>query len=173
MLRSPIRQYSATIAVVLASIGCDTPHTSAVIDNRYPASDAAPFVVFKAFWQAVPFNDPVMPGESSPEQSSVSASPNTAYALIAPGWDADAGPTPSSFILLRSRGDFGLNFDDTLHIPIDDAHFTGNCAVGSRLTQDEADFISQQVFPADMASFNYDALTCKATLIKPADGGAD
>ena len=158
--------------IAIVSLGCDMPHTTAIAENRYSTTDATPLVVYRAFWQAVPFNDPVMPGESSTEQPIVPASPNTAYALLAPGWDPEAG-TPTSFILLESRGDFGANFNDTLRIPIDDAHFTGNCAAGSRLTQAKADFIAQQVFPAVLGSFNYDALTCKTTALDPADGGAD
>jgi hypothetical protein len=143
--------------------GCDTPHTTVILDNRYSPSDTNAFVILRAFWQAVPFTDPVLPGESSTEQPTVSASPNTAYVLVAPGWDPDAGTAPSSFLLLRSRGDFGLDYDSTLRIPVDDAHFVGNCAAGERLTQDEADFIAAQVFPAQLSSFHYDARTCTTT----------
>lgn len=171
MRRSRIRQHYALIAALLAVSGCDTPHTSVIVENRYSTSEPTPFVVYKAHWLATRFEDPLLPGEVSAEQTSFSASPNTAYALIAPGWDPAAG-APTSFLLLQSRGDFALSFNDTLRIPIDDAHFTGNCAVRSRLTQEQAEFIAQQVFPSDLSSFKYDALTCK-TSINPADGGAD
>jgi hypothetical protein len=64
-----------------------------------------------------------------------------------------------------------VSLGDTLHIPVDDATFTGNCAAGSFLTQAQADFITREVFPGDFASRSYDAATCTTTPI--GDAGAD
>jgi len=152
---------------------CDqAPHTMAVLDNGYPADAGTPLVVYHAFWSAVPFQAPVPPGTSSDPQVAEPASPNTAYVVLAPGWDPQSSAPPTSFVVMQSRGGFGVNFNDTLHIPVDDTSFAGNCAAGSFLTQDQADFITQLVFPNDFASFTYDPTTCTTTPI-PGDAGGD
>jgi hypothetical protein len=146
--------------------GCENPTSSVVLDNGYPTSATNALVVYHGFWQAISFTKPVSPGSSSDPQITVPASANTAYVLVAPGWDpaADGGAsTPASFIVLQSRSGFGLRLDSTLHIPVDDARFMGNCAAGSFLTQDQADFITQRVFASDFAGLSYDAATCTTT----------
>jgi hypothetical protein len=104
----------------------------------------------------------------------VAASANTAYVVLAPGWDPTSDPTsttqPTSFIVLQSRDGFAVNLGDTLHIPVDDTTFAGNCTAGSVLTQAQADFITQLVFPSTFRSFHYDAATCTTTQI--GDAGA-
>jgi hypothetical protein len=144
------------------------PTTSVVLDNDYPPSSG--FVVYRAYWQAVSFSDPVFPGSSSDAQSTLAASANTAYVIVAPGWDPDAGspPTPTSFLLLQSIDGFGVDLGDTLHITVDDAHFAGNCAAGSHLSQAQADFITQfvlaDVFPDAAPPLQYDAATCTMSI---------
>lgn len=155
------------------------PTTSVVFDNDYPATAKDAPVVYLAYWQSVLFEGPVFPGASSAPQSTVAASPNTAYVVLAPGWDPEGGAPPSSFVLLQSRSGFGVGLGGTLHIPVDDSTFMGNCASASFLTQAQADFISQMVFAhvdagADAevhsTSFTYDAATCTAT-VAAADAG--
>lgn len=156
----------------ILAAGCDTPQTNVVLDNQYPPSQANALVVYRAFWQAVSFIGPIPPGSSSDPQSTAAASENTAYVVLAPGWNpaADGGPsTPASFIVLRSRNGFAVHLDTTLHVPIDDAAFAGNCAAGSFLTQEQADFITERVFPIDFAGLRYDASTCATTGV--ASGG--
>jgi hypothetical protein len=148
--------------------GCDTPHTYVVLDNNYPRSTA--LVVFDAFWQSVSFPIPVPPGSSSDLQSAIPASTNTAYVVLAPGWDPTSSTTPTSLIAMQSRTGFELHLDHTLHIPVDDTTFVGNCAAGSFLSQEQADFITQFVFASDFSSLSYDAATCTTTPIR--DGGA-
>jgi hypothetical protein len=160
-----------TCALWIFAAGCDTPQTNVVVDNRYPPSQANALVVYHAFWQAVSFTSPIPPGSSSDPQSAVAASANTAYVILAPGWNpaADGGSaTPTSFVVLQSRDGFGVHLDTTLHIPVDDSAFAGNCAAGSFLTQEQADFITQRVFQGDFAGLRYDASTCATT---PATGG--
>jgi len=147
--------------LALAFAACDTPHTMVVIDNDYdPASG---LVVYRAFWQAVSFPDPIAPGAPSDPKPTVAASPNTAYALLAPGWDPSSPDMPTSFIVLQSRTGFGVSLDQTLHIRVDDDTFTGNCSAGRWLDQKTADFITGQVFAADFALLGYDASTCTTT----------
>ena len=58
-----------------------------------------------------------------------------------------------------------MHLGDTVHIPVDDTTFIGNCAVGSFLTQAQADFITQIVFASDSGSYSYDPATCTTTLL--------
>jgi hypothetical protein len=151
--------------------GCGPPDTSVVLDNDYPSSAAAPIVVYQAVWQAVTFTTPVPPGSSSAPQSTVPASSNTAYAVLAPGWPTDASTPPTSLVVVQSQSGFSVHLDDTLHIPVDDTTFVGNCAAGSILSQSQADFITQLVFPTIFAGLEYDAATCTTTAV--GDGGGE
>jgi hypothetical protein len=145
----------------LLSCGWDTPHTEVVIANDYPPSTTN--VIYEAFWQSIAFTTPVPEGASSDPQTSLFASPNRAYAVLAPGWDPNSGAPPPSFVVLESEGGYALDFDNTLTIPVDDATFNGNCAAGSYLAQADADFITQQVFAQTFAGLRYDAATCTTT----------
>ena len=159
----------AAACCALAGAGCDTPSTDVVLDNDYPAYGTAPLVVVRGAWENAVFTD-VLPGESSAPLSTVAASESTAYVVAAPGWDPASGEAPTAIVVLLSRGGFALHWDQTLHIPVDDAHFAGNCAAGSPLTQAQADVVTGYVFPALFASYTYDAATCTATLV--GDAGA-
>jgi hypothetical protein len=89
---------------------------------------------------------------------------NTAYVLLAPGWASQSSAdTPTAFIVLMSRNGFTVHLGDTLHIPVGDTTFAGNCAAGSVLSADQADFITQRVFAHDFATLRYDAATCTTT----------
>lgn len=158
------RVSACVLSLALLAAGCnDTPYVYVVIDNDYPTSTAVPLVVYQAYWQAVSFTTPLAPGTTSAPQSSVAASDNTAYAVLAPGWDPTSTTSPTSFIVLQSRLGFAVHFDNTLHIPVDDTTFAGNCAAGSFLTQPQADVITQLVFPSVFAGLHYDAATCTTT----------
>jgi hypothetical protein len=148
---------------LLLVVGCwnlDTPHTNVALDNEYPASATVPLVIFQGYWQAVTFSTPILPGGSSGLQTTVPASDNTAYVVLAPGWDPQSSPQPTSFVVLQSRGGFAVALNHTLHIPVDDSTFDGNCAAGSTLTQSQADFITGITFPITFAGLAYDAATC-------------
>jgi hypothetical protein len=139
-----------------------------VLENDYPTSSQ--LVIYEAFWQSVAFTPsdamppsaftPLRPGMSSDPLPALAASPNTAYVVLAPGWDpASAGP-PTTFILLQSRDGFALQFNHTLDIPVDDSTFAGDCLAGSTLSQTEADFMTERVFQGLFAGRTYDAATC-------------
>jgi hypothetical protein len=162
------------LCLALPSAGCDAhPQSTVVLDNDYPPFATVPLPVYRAYWQAVSFPAPVAPGSSSDPQDTVPASDNTAYALLAPGWDPSGATPPTAFVVVQSREGFGVHLNDTLHIPVDDTAFAGNCAAGSPLTQAQADFITQLVFPCDFASFRYDAATCTTTPVADAGPGCD
>ena len=116
------------------------------------------------------FQNPVVPGSSSDPQSTVAASENTAYVVLAPGWDPASSTPPTSFVVMQSRQGFAVQLNNTLHIPVDDTTFIGNCMADSFLSQDQADFITRFVFPRDFASLHYDAARCKTTPLGDARG---
>jgi hypothetical protein len=162
--------YASIICALGASLvgGCDTPSTTVVLANDYPPSTTNPFVIHGAFWQAVSFPTPISPGTATAPHDTVAASANTAYVVVAPGWNptADGGAaTPTSFIVLESLLGFDVHWNSTLRIAVDDATFVGNCDAQSFLTQPEADFITERVFASTFAGLHYDAATCTTTLV--------
>jgi hypothetical protein len=160
----------AGLVLLALAAGCDQgPHTAVILYNGYSSSAPAPLVVYAAYWENIAFPTPVDPGASSPPQVAEPTSGDTAYVVLAPGWDPELSATPSSLVVMQSRNPIAVDFNDTLTITVDDADFIGNCASGSPLPQDEADFITQRVFPGDFASMRYDAATC--TLTPTVDGG--
>jgi hypothetical protein len=154
----------------VAAACTEPPATTVVLVNDYPPSRTNSLVVFGAYWQAVSFQDPIPPGSSSTPQETVPASANTAYVVLAPGWDPVSPTPPISFVILQSRNGLGVQEGDTLDIAVDDTTFMGNCASGSFLSQSQADFISQLVFPSIFAKLHYDALTCRTTTIGDSGG---
>ena len=65
-------------------------------------------------------------------QDTVAASPNVAYVVVARDWDGGAdAPPPASLVVLQSRIGFEVHWNTTVHIPVDDSTFAGNCAHGS------------------------------------------
>jgi hypothetical protein len=166
----------AVLLVLAAGLApaCEPPSvasTFVVVDDAYPAQSG--YVVYRAFWQAVSFTAPIPPGSSSDPQSTVPASANTAYVLVAPGWDPASGTSPTTFFVLQSRQGYGAHVNDTAHIPVSDASFAGDCAAGSPLTQAQADFVTQYVFPDVFGGFAYDAATCTTTALGDGAAGAD
>lgn len=146
------------------------PQTNVVLENRYAPSTS--LVVYDAWWLNVSFaGQPVPPGIASGPQSTIPASAdNAAYVVLAPGWDPASGAPPGSLVVIQSRGGYAVALGETLHIGVDDADFAGNCAAGSRLAQEQADFLTQVVFAGDFAGLQYDAATCTTTPI--GDAGA-
>jgi hypothetical protein len=160
---TPASLVALALLVAPFATGCDTPSTWVVLDNHYPPSGVLPLVVYDAFWETAEFPPPIPPGTSSEPQPTVAASPNLAYVLLAPGWDGSSTTTPAAWVLLESRDGFEVHLNDTLHIPVDDDTFAGNCAAGSHLSQDEADFLTQRVFASEFGSLGYDPATCTTT----------
>jgi hypothetical protein len=159
------------LGLALLAAGCDHYGAPAVVlDNEYPPSAAEPLVVYAAAWQAVTFPAPIPPGTSSDPQTSVAASDNTAYLVLAPGWDPTSSSAPTAFVVMQSVAGYGVHLGQTLHIPVNDSTFVGNCASNHLLTQQQADFITQLVFPSVFAGLSYDAATCTTT--PTSDGGS-
>lgn len=164
-----------SLLVLLAaatSVACDTEAaTYAVATDSYPSADAGAAVsntVYKAWFSSTLFRNPVPPASSSEAQRTV---PNDdfAYAVLAPNWDPSSGSLPTQFVALKSRVKLGVARGDTLNIDVSDATFTGNCAGGTPLSQADADFITQRIFPGEFSDVAYDAATCLSTPIGTAD----
>jgi len=160
----------SSVVVVLACSVCacagfpdKAPETSVVIQNNYAASANSPAVIYEAYWLNVAFQTPISPGAVSDPESAIPTSGNVAYVVLAPGWDPASTSAPTSLIPMESRADFGVALGDTLQIPVDDTTFEGNCAAGSHLTQQQADFLTQLVFASAFGGVYYDAATCTTT----------
>jgi hypothetical protein len=167
-----MRVLAAALPFAIAGASCDSlPQTSVVIDNGYAPSATNPAVVYRAYWETTYFVDPIAPGTSSDTQATIPASTSPAYVVLAPGWDPELSAQPESLVVLQSKSGFDVHLGGTVHIPVDDDGFAGNCAAGSHLTQDQADFITGVVFPDVFATYTYDAATCTATPI--GDAGTD
>ncbi len=158
MMSARKRALGWALGNALLGCGWDTAHTEVIIANGYP--DASANVIYQAFWLDNSFTTPVAPGASAAPVTSLFASSNTAYVLLAPGWDPSSATTPTSFIVLESVGGYELHYGATLTITVDDAAFIGNCAAGTFLPQAETDFITQNVFAQTFAGLHYDAATC-------------
>ena len=172
LLRKVVVCALATIAAVL---GCDArPVTTVTIHNQYATSAKSALVVYRARWQEVVFADAVLPGSSSVAQGTVPASQNTAYVVLAPGWDPAGDSPPTSLVVMQSRDGFDVHLDSALHIPINDTSFIGNCAAGSFLSEAQAAFITRLVFPDVFASRRYEPATCTVTpAADEGDAGAE
>jgi hypothetical protein len=153
----------AASASACAGFPDKAPETSVVIENDYAASASLPPLVYEAYWLNVAFQTPISPGTSSAPEDAIPTSGNTAYVLLAPGWDPTSTSAPTSLIAMQSRADFGVALGDTLQIPVNDTTFEGNCAAGSHLTQQQADFLTELVFASAFVGVHYDASTCTTT----------
>lgn len=160
---------ASTVAAAASSLAaCETEApTNAVVENTYVDG-----VVYKTWWVTTLFDEPVPASASSSEQRSV---PETgiAYALLAPGWDPASGTPPASLIPVRSKLPLTVGRGATLRIIVSDATFAGQCSAKQPLTQDEADFITQRIFPGELTDIAYDAATCRSTPIGANDAGAE
>ncbi len=163
-MRSALRHATVfALLGALVALGCDSPSTTVTFEDDYPAPSG--LVVWRAEWQSVWFDQALLPGQAADPQPALPASPNSAYVVLAPGWDPQSSAPPTSFVVLLSQNGFDQHLNDALHIPVDDAHFFGNCAAGSHLSQEQADFITQQIFRADFVGLHYDAATCTTTTV--------
>jgi len=153
------------ILVLLFCASCKTEDSSsAVVENGSGA------IVYRAWWSQTLFPDPVAPGKASAEFRTTPAT-DTAYVLLAPGWDPASGAPPTSFVVLKSKQQLQVKRGDELHIAVSDATFDGNCGAGSPLSQLDADFATKNIFAGELEGFDYDAATCK-TRTRP-DAGSD
>jgi hypothetical protein len=162
---------------LLGAVACDTETpTMVVADNDYPVvpdggDTAQQMTVFKVWWVTSLLPDAVPPGSEGQAQRTVPGT-DFAYAVLAPGWDPLSPVQPARFIAAKSAVMLSASRGDTLHVHVSDAAFVGNCAAGMPLSQDDADFIVQRIFPGEFAGAAYDAKTCTSVSMTT-DAGAD
>ena len=141
--------------VVLA--GCDAP-TRGEVYNTFEDDT----VVYKVWYQTTFFPDPLLPGERS-QQERLVPSKDFAYALLAPGWDPASGAGPAMLIPVRSSNQQSVERDGVLVLELSAKNVTGDCGHGATLSQEDADFITQRIFPGPFAGLTYNAKTCTVT----------
>lgn len=161
-----IRHVAIAAALLLVACETETP-TTAVVDNAMPATVS----VYKVWWATTLFRDPVASGAESESERTIPAS-DYAYAILAPGWDPASPSPPTRLVAVRTAAKLTASRGETLHIRVSDDAFVGDCAAGAPLPQDDADFITQRIFPGDFAGLVYDARTCTATPVA-ADAGTE
>lgn len=162
----------AACATAVATIACDGPlQSTVVLDNDYPPASSGQLVVYRAQFQTAFFDAAVIPGASSSPQTSVPTSGDTAYAVLAPGWDAASDAEPTSLIVVESNQPFAAPASAVTHIAVSDSTFQGRCDAGSFLTQEEADLVIAAFFSDVFTNLAYDAASCWTTVIP--DGGAN
>ena len=166
----------ALMMPVLASCDGETP-TTAAVENDYPAvADGAAAstqsVVYRAWYASTVFLEPVAAGATSDTLRTVPSS-DYVYVVLAVGWDPASGAAPSKLVPMRSKGQLRVARGDLGLIKVSTATFDGDCASGHPLSQDDADFITQRIFPGAFAGTTYDAATCTATAVAPDGGAAD
>lgn len=153
------------LAAALSACGTETP-SEAVVVNDYGAaasdgSFAGEVTIYRAWYATTLFREPLGPGEQSAPQRTVPGKAR-AYVVLAVGWDPTSSAPPSSFVAAMSKSAFDVDRGGTLRITVSDDSFTGRCDGAEPLSQKDADFITQRIFPAEFAGLDYDAATCTA-----------
>ena len=133
-------------ALLLFLCGCDDA-TTLVVEDVYTDDT----IVDEVWWSETLVPDRVAPGGESAIYRTTPAL-ETAYVVAERGGNVFVAKT--SMPLGVSRG-------EELHIVISPEKIVGDCATSARLTQPEADFITQSIFPSRFAGAVYDAAMCK------------
>lgn len=173
LLSAPLVVAIAVSALGLPACDTETP-TTASLKNDYPevadgGDPALRRIVYKAWYASTLFLEPVAPGETSGEQRTV-PSTDYVYALLAIGWDPASGTPPGRVVPLRSKAQLAVSRGNLGLIQVSPARFYGDCTAGTALSQEDADFITERIFPGAFSGLKYDAATCTSTSV-PVDGG--
>jgi hypothetical protein len=159
---------------LLAACNTSNP-TSALLFNEYPpnaTSSVDSSTVYKGWWSVALFADPVLAGQVSDPERAVPGT-DYGYALLAPGWDPSSGAPPTKLIPVRSTEKLSVVRGDTLNFLVSDSQTLGNCGGSQALSQEDADFITQRIFPGEFANVNYDATSCTAVEASPVGTGGE
>ena len=173
---STLRAAIALAAALALLSGCSSENpTEVFVDDDYPAvpeggNAATAMTVYKVWWVTTLMPDAVAPGGEGQPQRTVPGS-DFAYAVLAPGWDPHSGSPPTRFVAAKSAVSLAALQGRTLHIHVSDDTFDGDCAAGKPLSQEDADFVTERIFPEEFGGQAYVANTCSAGA--EVDGGAD
>ena len=146
----------SSVARIAALIGllaaCDTAHpTYARVRNDYPSETG--MVVSKVWWSVALFAESIASTEES-EQVRVVPATESAYALLT--------LQDGRLLPVRTANELSVARGKTLVIDISESNVLGDCEHGVPLSQEDADFITQRIFPDDFEGVTYDAATCTA-----------
>jgi hypothetical protein len=163
------------VVLPLLATGCDDQPTTVLVENDYPPTATAAAsepgtTVFKVWWVTTLFPSPVAPGAVSETERTI-PSTDFAYALLAPGWSPDSATPPTRLVALESTQKLTASAHQLLTIALSDQLFTGNCAAGSVLGDDDAQLIVHSIFPGSFAGLSYDPATCTTAPVTT-DAGA-
>jgi hypothetical protein len=134
------------LALLLLCCACDDA-TTVVVDDAYTDDT----LVLEVWWSETLVPDQVAPGGESPAYRTT-PSLATAYAVLERGGDV---------FVARTSMPLGVQRSAELHIVLSPQTIIGDCATSAHLTQPEADFITQSIFPGRFSGAVYDAATCK------------
>jgi hypothetical protein len=134
------------LVLILLCCACDDA-TTLVVDNVYTDDTIA----LEVWWSETLVADPVAPGGESPIYRTTPAL-GTAYVVAERG---------GNVFVAKTSMPLGVGRGAELHVVISPERIIGDCATNARLTQPEADFITQSIFPGRFAGAVYDAATCK------------
>lgn len=134
------------LLLLLSLCGCDDA-TTIVVDNAYTDDT----IVDEVWWSQTLVPDRVEPGGESPAYRTTPAN-EVAYVVAERG---------GNVFVARTALPLGVDRSAELHVVISAQNIVGDCATNARLTQPEADFITQSIFPGRFAGAVYDAATCK------------
>jgi hypothetical protein len=156
--------------------GCNTSEpTTAVLSNEYPsagdAGSADSMPVYKGWWSVAQFPEPVPAGQVSDPVRIVQGS-DYGYALLAPGWEPSSSTPPTTLIALRSARKMSVGRGELLTFVVSEQAAIGDCAAGNPLTQEDADYITQRIFPGEFAGLSYDASSCTTSAVEAGALGA-
>ena len=132
--------------LILGLCACDDA-TTIVVDNAYTDDT----IVDEVWWSQTLVPDQVLPGGESPVYRTTPAL-DTAYLVAERG---------GNVFVARSATPLGVNRSAELHVVVSPQNIVGDCATNAHLTQPEADFITQRIFPGRFAGTIYDPTTCK------------
>lgn len=135
----------ALVVLVLGLLGCDDA-TMLVVDNGYADST----VVDALWWSETYVPDGVSAGHESPAYRTVPGD-DIAYVVL---------ERDGRVFVAETAKPVSVERQDTLHITISPTTLVGDCAT-STLTQAQADFITQRIFPTRFEGAIYDAATCE------------
>lgn len=167
---------AAGVICSLLNAGCNTSEpTTAVLSNQYPsvseASSADSKPVYKGWWSVALFPDAVPPGQVSDPVRIVQGN-DYGYALLAPGWEPSTGTPPTTLIPVRSIQTLSVGRGELLTFTVSEEATIGDCDSGKPLSQDEADFVTQRIFPGEFADLVYDAASCTTSPAAMGEAGA-
>jgi hypothetical protein len=133
--------------LLLLLCACDDA-TTIVVDNAYTDDT----IIDEVWWSQTLVPDAVAAGGESPAYRTTPGQ-GTAYLVAERG---------GQVFVARTAIPLGVNRSAELHVVISPQNIVGDCeATNARLTQPEADFITQSIFPGHFAGAVYDAATCK------------